>query len=129
MPSSLSNLSMAGVEALNTSPKRPSAHRSHSLFDFSCMDALDLQRPGYPVSFDGQMDATAAALDLAALGLHMGPSGAESVAVTKPHQAHHHGHQRMQSQSAISPSDLMIRKGGDSLEDKMRKRTSWSGRM
>ncbi|KAG8740327.1 hypothetical protein FRC10_004469 [Ceratobasidium sp. 414] len=117
---------MAGVEALNTSPKRPSAHRSHSLFDFSCMDALDLQRPGYPVSFDGQMDATAAALDLAAFGLHMGQSGAESVAA-KP-QAHHHGHQRMQSQSAISPSDLMIRKGGDA-EDKMRKRTSWSGRM
>ncbi|KAG8714889.1 hypothetical protein FRC08_011287 [Ceratobasidium sp. 394] len=126
MPSSLSNLSMAGVEALNTPPKRPSAHRSHSLFDFSCMDALDLQRPGYPVTFDGQMDATAAALDLAALGLHMGASGAESVAA-KP-QAHHHGHQRMQSQSAISPSDLMIHKGGDA-EDKMRKRTSWSGRM
>ncbi|KAG8738341.1 hypothetical protein FRC10_006969 [Ceratobasidium sp. 414] len=67
-----SRTSMVGVEALNTSPKRPSAHRSHSLFDFSCMDALDLQRPGYPVSFDGQMDTTAAALDLAAFGLHMG---------------------------------------------------------
>ncbi|QRV97615.1 Myb-like DNA-binding domain protein [Ceratobasidium sp. AG-Ba] len=123
MPSSLSNLSMAGIEALSTSPKRPSTHRSHSLFDLSCMDALDLQRPGYPVSFDGQMDATAAALDLAAFGLHLGPSGAESVSA-KPHQAHHHGHQRMHSQSAISPSDLMIRKTSDA-DDKMRKRTSW----
>ncbi|KAG9089743.1 hypothetical protein FS749_001097 [Ceratobasidium sp. UAMH 11750] len=126
MPSLLLNLSMASVEALNTPPKRPSAHPSHSLFDFSCMDALDVQRPGYPVTFDGQMDTTAAVLDLAVLGLHMSMSGAESVAA-KP-QAHHHGHQQMRSQSAISPSDLVVHKGGDT-EDKMHKCTSWSVRI
>ncbi|KAG8722673.1 hypothetical protein FRC08_014418 [Ceratobasidium sp. 394] len=78
---------MTSVKALNTGlPKRPSAHLSHSLLD---MDALDLQRPGYPVSFDGQIDGTAAVLDLAMLGFHV--SGAEPIA-TKP-QTHHHGHQ------------------------------------
>ncbi|KAG8686152.1 hypothetical protein FRC09_014308 [Ceratobasidium sp. 395] len=122
-PSSLSNLSLAGAEALNTSSKRSSVHRLHSLFDFSCMDALNLQCPSYPAAL------TATALDLARLGLQMGPSGVGSVAVTKPHQAYDHDHQRIQSQSAISLSDLMIRKGGGSVKDKMCKRTSWSRHM
>jgi hypothetical protein len=119
MPSSLSNLSMAGVEALSA-PVRPThARRSHSLFDFSCMDALDLQRPGYPVSFD--VDATtgagmfADALDLAALGLQVPPAPAAPPKDVVPTQ-------RMHS-AAISPSDLMIRKADG--DDKMRKRTSW----
>ncbi|KAB5595028.1 hypothetical protein CTheo_1489 [Ceratobasidium theobromae] len=118
MPSSLSNLSMAGVEALSA-PVRPThARRSHSLFDFSCMDALDLQRPGYPVSFD--VDATAGAgmfadaLDLAALGLQVPPAPVPPKDVVPT--------QRMHS-AAISPSDLMIRKADG--DDKMRKRTSW----
>ncbi|KAG8791691.1 hypothetical protein FRC12_008389 [Ceratobasidium sp. 428] len=92
MPSLLLNLPMAGVEALNTLRKRPSAHLSHSLFDSLCMNVIHLQRAGYPVSLDGQMDATAAALDLVALGLHIDLSSAGSVTVTKPRQAHHHGH-------------------------------------
>ncbi|CAE7227063.1 unnamed protein product [Rhizoctonia solani] len=122
MPSSLSNLSMAGVQALST-PIRPThARRSHSLFDFSGMDALDLQRPGYPVSFD--VDATAPgmfadALDLAALGLEISaPTAAAPQKDIVPNV-------RMQNNSAaISPSDLLLRKT-DSAEDKMRKRTSW----
>ncbi|CAE6397111.1 unnamed protein product [Rhizoctonia solani] len=124
MPSSLSNLSMAGVQALSA-PTRPThARRSHSLFDFSGMDALDLQRPGYPVSFD--VDATAPgmfadALDLAALGLEISTAPAAAAPQAKDIVPN----VRMQNNSAaISPSDLLIRKT-DSAEDKMRKRTSW----
>ncbi|CAE6407388.1 unnamed protein product [Rhizoctonia solani] len=121
MPSSLSNLSMAGVEALNA-PTRPThTRRSHSLFDFSCMDALDLQRPGYPVSFDVDTAAPgmfADALDLAALGLEIAAPPAAPPKDIVPNV-------RMQNNNAvIAPSDLMLRKG-DSAETKMRKRTSW----
>ncbi|CAE6390535.1 unnamed protein product [Rhizoctonia solani] len=123
MPSSLSNLSIAGVEALNA-PTRPThARRSHSLFDFSCMDALDLQRPGYPVSFD--VDTTAAsgmfadALNLAALGLEITAPPAAPPKDIVPNM-------RMQNNSAvIAPSDLMLRKADSVAETKMRKRTSW----
>ncbi|KAH7334469.1 hypothetical protein B0J17DRAFT_631245 [Rhizoctonia solani] len=124
MPSSLSNLSMAGVEALSA-PTRPThTRRSHSLFDFSCMDALDLQRPGYPVSFD--VDATAPgmfadALDLAALGLEISTAPVAAAPQAKDIVPN----VRMQNNgAAISPSELLLRKT-DSAEDKMRKRTSW----
>ncbi|CAE6470614.1 unnamed protein product [Rhizoctonia solani] len=119
MPSSLSNLSMAGVEALSA-PTRPTHNRrSHSLFDFSCMDALDLQRPGYPVSFDVDATPFADALDLAALGLEISTAPAAAAPQAKDIVPN----VRMQNNSAaISPSDLLLRKTD---EGKMRKRTSW----
>ncbi|CCO29944.1 hypothetical protein BN14_03968 [Rhizoctonia solani AG-1 IB] len=87
------------------------------------MDALDLQRPGYPVSFD--VDTTAAsgmfadALNLAALGLEITAPPAAPPKDIVPNM-------RMQNNSAvIAPSDLMLRKADSVAETKMRKRTSW----